>query len=102
MHKSESPESLTITRRAETIREATGCSWEYACKRAENERDGIFLSQAAREAASSGYGDTSYWAYLDDAALRTRDYFTRHGDPVKAAEMMARGLGEALMGNDGD
>lgn len=30
---------MTTTRRAEEIREQTGCSWEYACLLAERERD---------------------------------------------------------------
>lgn len=38
-HRRESPESIATTRRAEEIRESTGCSWESACARAELERD---------------------------------------------------------------
>ena len=36
-HRSESAASLAITRRAEVIREETGCSWNSACRQAENE-----------------------------------------------------------------
>ena len=59
-----------------------------------------FKSQAARDAQTSGYGDPSYWTYLDEAAQRTHDYFARHGDPERASSMLTRSLSEALMGND--
>ena len=61
----------------------------------------IYQSQSARDAQASGYGGESYWAYLDDAALRTRDYYLRHDDPEMAAKMLTQSLGEALQGNDG-
>lgn len=58
-------------------------------------------SQSARDAQASGYGDESYWLYLDKAAQETHDYYIRHGQPEKAAEMLTRSLSEALQGNDG-
>lgn len=60
-----------------------------------------YRSQAARDAAASGYGGESYPAYLDDHAQRTHDYFIRHGDPEQAARMFTQTLSEALMGNEG-
>lgn len=60
----------------------------------------IFKAQAARDAQASGYGDQSYWTYLDEAAQRSHDYFVRHGNPERAASMLTRSLGEALAGND--
>lgn len=60
-----------------------------------------YQSQAARDAQASGYGGEQYWTYLDEVALRTRDYYLRHGDTKTAAEMLTRSLSESLMGNDG-
>ena len=61
-----------------------------------------YVSQAARDAEAAGYGNESYWAYLDDAALRGRDYFLRHPElGVNPETMMTRSLSEALMGNEG-
>ncbi len=60
-----------------------------------------FTSQAARDAQAANYGGARYWAYLDQAARESHDYFLRHGDPVLAASMLTRSLSEALRGNDG-
>lgn len=60
-----------------------------------------YRSQAARDAQASGYGGASYWRTLDEGAQRAHDYYTRHGDPERAATMLTRSLGEALAGNDG-
>ena len=61
-----------------------------------------YKSQSARDAQASGYGDPSYWAYLDQATQESHDYYMRHGMPEKATEMLNRSLGEALQGNDGE
>lgn len=61
-----------------------------------------YRSQSARDAQERGYGGPSYWASLDAGALRSHDYYMRHGDPERAAHMLTRSLGEALAGNDGD
>jgi hypothetical protein len=61
-----------------------------------------YQSQSARDAQARGYGDESYWAYLDRAAFEKCAYYTRQGDAEKAAEMITRSLSEALAGNDGD
>jgi hypothetical protein len=60
-----------------------------------------FLSQSARDAQATGYGNERYWSYLDKAAQEHRDYFLRHGDPDRAALMLTQSLSEALAGNDG-
>jgi hypothetical protein len=60
-----------------------------------------YESQAARDAAVQGYGDETYWRYLDDAAMRQRDYYRERGDGWEADRMMTRSLTEALVGNDG-
>ncbi len=60
-----------------------------------------YESQSARDAQASGYGGPSYWDYLDQAAAEHADYFRRHGDEGRAAEMMTQSLGEALRGNEG-
>ena len=62
----------------------------------------VYRSQAARDAAASGYGSESYWQYLDDAAQRHYDYFAERGMHGMAEEMLSRSLGEALLGNDGE
>lgn len=61
-----------------------------------------YESQAARDAAASGYGGESYWLYLDQAAEASRNYYLRHGDEAMAERVMARSLSEALHGNEGD
>lgn len=60
-----------------------------------------YKSQSARDAQASSYGNESYWDYLDQSAQEKHDYFMRHGDPEKAAEMFTRSLSESLMGNEG-
>lgn len=60
-----------------------------------------YASQSARDAQRKGYGSSSYWAYLDEAAKSHHDYFLRHGDTQKANEMFTQSLGAALRGNDG-
>ncbi len=61
-----------------------------------------YRSAAAQEAQEHNYGGESYWAYLDEAAQRSHDYYMRHGNPERAEIMLTRSLGEALQGNDGD
>lgn len=60
-----------------------------------------FRSRAARDAAASGYGDESYWTYLDRAAAEHFIYFMERGMPERAEAEFTRSLGEALIGNDG-
>jgi hypothetical protein len=61
-----------------------------------------YQSQAARDAQARGYGGESYWAYLDEAAARKRDYYLRCGDKELADAVFTRTLAEALRGNDGE
>lgn len=61
-----------------------------------------YKSQAARDAAQSGYGGPTYPAYLDETAERHAAYFWERGLQIKAASMFTRSLGEALSGNNGD
>lgn len=61
-----------------------------------------YVSQSARDAQASGYGDERYWSYLDEAAKRHHDYWLRHGDPERAQQMLTESLSQALAGNDGD
>lgn len=60
-----------------------------------------YESQAARDAQAMGYGDESYWDYLDQHAKELRDKFLAKGDEATAQRMMTESLSEALMGNDG-
>lgn len=60
-----------------------------------------YKAQSARDAQNMGYGGESYWEYLDRAAAEASDYWRRHGDEDKAAQMMTRSLSEALRGNEG-
>lgn len=61
-----------------------------------------YKSQSARDAQRMNYGGPSYWAYLDEAAERGHDYFTRHPElGIDPESMFTRSLSEALMGNDG-
>ena len=46
----------------------------------------------------AGYGEASYWQYLDDAAAEQAKYDARHGIETDA---WTRSLSQALMGNDG-
>jgi len=59
-------------------------------------------AQSAVDAETIGYGDQSYWDYLDQSAREKHDYFMGKGDPVTALTMLTRTLSEALRGNDGD
>jgi hypothetical protein len=61
-----------------------------------------YEAQSARDARERGYGDRTYWEYLERSAKEKRDYFLWHGDPERAAEMMTRSLSEVLRGNNGD
>lgn len=61
-----------------------------------------YKSRAARDAEKAGYGDRSYWDYLDQSAQEHHDYYTAHGDHKRAAEMLTRTLSDALTGNNGD
>jgi len=47
------------------------------------------------------FSSPRYWEYLDNHAQRMADYFTRKGEPERAALMLTRSLSEALAGNDG-
>lgn len=60
-----------------------------------------YESQSARDAQQAGYGDESYWDYLEQSAHEKRDYYLAHGEPEVADEMMTQTLSEALRGNDG-
>jgi hypothetical protein len=52
-----------------------------------------YKSQAAREAQLLGYGDKSYWDYLDEAAL---EHYAKG-----LADAYMQSLGDALRGNEG-
>lgn len=56
---------------------------------------------AAQDAQSSGYGDKSYWDYLDASAQKMHDHFAAQGLVEMAEEMLTRSLSAALAGNDG-
>ncbi len=47
-----------------------------------------YKSQAARDAEAAGYGDRSYWDYLEKSSIE-------HDE-------LDRSLSESLMGNDGE
>lgn len=61
-----------------------------------------YTAQSAIDSSKSGYGDESYWDYLEQSAIEHRDYFLRKGDKKTAEEMMTRNLGQCFIGNDGD
>jgi hypothetical protein len=78
---------------------------ENRCNRPTDETgrcDEHYRSQAARDARRAGYGDASYWKYLDRAAQEHYDYFMARGDTAKAESMFTESLSEALRGNDGN
>jgi hypothetical protein len=58
----------------------------------------IYKSQAARDAQTGGYGDQTYWDYLDQHAQEQFAYFTQKGDETTAKLMLSRSLSEALQG----
>ncbi len=60
-----------------------------------------FKSQAARDAQSQGYGDETYWQYLDRSAQEHFDYHMKAGNETRAKAMLTQSLGEALQGNEG-
>lgn len=62
----------------------------------------VYEAQSARDAQARGYGDESYWDYLERSAREGRDYWLRRCEWVRADEQMTRSLSEALVGNDGD
>ena len=61
-----------------------------------------YVSQAARDACSQGYGNASYWEQLDAQCLSQRDYFMRNHNSIMAKRILTRSLSEALMGNEGE
>jgi hypothetical protein len=61
-----------------------------------------YESQSARDAEATGYGDQSYWDYLDDTAKRHRDYYLTRGNKWEADRMMSCSLSDSLVGNDGE
>lgn len=63
--------------------------------------DKHYVSQAAGDAAASGYGGPRYADYLEETALRHRDWYAARGNALMAERMLTRDLGAALAGNDG-
>lgn len=61
-----------------------------------------YKSEAARDAQRTGYGDKSYWNYLDESAQEHYDYFAARGDQETADLMFTQSLSDSLRGNDGD
>lgn len=61
-----------------------------------------YEARSARDAQAIGYGDESYWDYLEAAAFEHRDYYLARGDIVTARTMVTQTLAEALRGNEGD
>jgi hypothetical protein len=62
----------------------------------------VYKSQAARDAQENGYGNKSYWDYLDKHALELHAKFLAQGDTAKAQSMLTRRLWQGLAGNDGE
>lgn len=60
-----------------------------------------YKSEAARSAQRAGYGDKSYWDYLDQHAQELRDKFAAGGDTARAEQMMTRDVWESVRGNEG-
>ena len=61
-----------------------------------------YQAQSARDAQRIGYGGESYWDYLEETAMRHRDYYAARGMIDDANRMMSRTLSESFAGNDGD
>lgn len=60
----------------------------------------LYTAQAAREARSVGYGDETYWEYLESHAQELRQHLLRLGDVAAADRVLTRTLAEALRDND--
>lgn len=60
-----------------------------------------YVSQSARDAQPMGYGDASYWTYLDTHAQELAATFRARGNHAEAERMLSRSLSESLAGNDG-
>lgn len=60
-----------------------------------------YKSQAARDAQAMGYGDKSYWDYLEKSAS---EHYAYRSDvyPNGIENAYTQSLSEALMGNEGD
>lgn len=56
-----------------------------------------YTTQQAQDAESMGYGDATYWDYLERSALEYAERF-----PARADYFLTRSLSAALAGNDGD
>lgn len=61
----------------------------------------VYKVQSARDAQEIGYGDESYWDYLEESALEKHTLFKKRGDNDTANLMLTRSLSESLAGNDG-
>lgn len=82
--------------------EAITEDYEEEIWRESKEKTSDYKSRSAREARDSGYGDRSYWDYLEQSAHEHHDYYIRHGDQKLADEMFTQSLADALRGNEGD
>lgn len=71
-------------------------------KKAAIKEDAEYKSQAARDAKAGGYGNKTYWDYLDQHAQELHDKFMKKGDEKTAKEMLTRSLSDALKGNEGN
>ncbi len=61
-----------------------------------------YISQSARDAQESGYGNQRYWDYLERAAFEHVAYWIQHNDFTRAREMLTQSLSASLIGNDGN
>jgi hypothetical protein len=61
----------------------------------------VYKVQSARDAQEIGYGDESYWDYLEESAFEKHTLFKKRGDDDTANLMLTRSLSESLAGNDG-
>lgn len=61
-----------------------------------------YRTEAARNVARSGYGGPGYADYIERHTLEMVAYYRSRGNDWRANELMARSIGAALIGNDGD
>lgn len=83
------------------FRYTTSARMRYTDPMTETKTPTEYLSQAARDACDSSYGDKRYWDYLDRMAREHHDFFMARGDTERAESMFTQSLSASLQGNDG-